>query len=293
MSGTLGKGHKQTPETLAAVVDGLKAGLTPKRAAMRAGISESTYFAWSRAGWDAIEATDENSSEEMSFVVRFALEAEGAISEYVLPLIRRVGEAALKGGPGDWRAAAAILQGRFAHEFSERLKVAQSQRIEVSGSISVDGPYKRRALDKMTVAELDENSEMLHDRIRMALSGEALDEEIAKHERIVAELHEQRDGERHWKTRGRGCFDTSLQSDAVDADFEILKPAGMAHEPKRIRAAAFHAQAPDTAEGSEVVAEPSAIPSVSFPADEPRPTRGFGFNKFGDAINLTDEDLSL
>ena len=240
MAGTSTKGYRQTPEVLGAVVDGLKAGLTPKRAAMRAGISEGTYFAWRRAGWDEIEATSEDSAAEMSFTVTFALQAEAAIAEYMLPLIKRVSEAALNGGRGDWRAAAMILQGRFPHEFSERVAVAQSQRIEVSGTIGVDGPYKRRALDKMTTAELDENSAMLNDRIQTALSGEALDDEISKHERIVAELLEQRDGERHWKTRGRGCFDTSRQLDAVDADFEILKPA-VAHEPKRIRAAVSEA----------------------------------------------------
>ena len=291
MAGTSTKGYRQTPEVLGAVVDGLRAGLTPRRAAMVAGISESTFFKWRADGWDQIEAADKDSDEEMSFVVTFALQAEAAIAEYQLPLIQRVSDAALNGGKGDWRAAAMILQGRFAHEFSERVEVAKSARLEVSGSISVDGPYKRRALDKMTVEELDANSEMLHDGIRTAMSGDALDAEIAKHERITAELYKQRDGERHWRSRSRGCFDTSQQSDAVDADFEILKPGRMAHEPKKIRAAV--SKAPDTAEGSEVVAEPSAIPSVSFPADEPRPTRGFGFNKFGDAINLTDEDLSL
>ena len=290
MSGTATKGHKQTAETLTAVCDGLRAGLTPRRAAMSAGISESTYFAWRRAGLEQIEAASEDSDAEMSFAVQFALGVEASISEYMLPLIKRVSQAALSGGPGDWRAAAMILQGRFPHEFSERVAVAQSQRIEVSGTIGVDGPFKRRALDKMTVAELDENSEMLHDRIRMALSGPALDAEIEKHERITAELYKQREGERHWKGRGRGCFDTSRQ--AVDADFEMLKPAGQAREPLKIRAAALHAQAPDKAEGSEVVAEPSATSHVY---KDPRPT-GFGFNKFGDAINLAeyaDEDLSL
>ena len=314
MAGTSTKGYRQTPEVLGAVVDGLKAGLTPKRAAMRAGISEGTYFAWRRAGWDEIEATSEDSAAEMSFTVTFALQAEAAIAEYMLPLIKRVSEAALQaeaaiaeymlplikrvseaalnGGRGDWRAAAMILQGRFPHEFSERVAVAQSQRIEVSGTIGVDGPYKRRALDKMTTAELDENSAMLNDRIRRstALSGEALDDEISKHERIVAELLEQRDGERHWKTRGRGCFDTSRQLDAVDADFEILKPA-VAHEPKRIRAAV--SEAPDEVGTGVVVPPVPTTPHVGFEVQEERPTRGFGFNKFGDAINLADEDVKL
>ena len=291
MAGTSGKGYKQTPETLAAVVDGLRSGLPPKRAAMIAGISEATYFAWRRAGWDAIEATDENSDEEMSFVVQFALQVEAAISEYMLPLIRRVSEAALSGGKGDWRAAATILQGRFPFEFSERVAVAQSQRVEVSGSIGVDIPYKRRRLDQLTAEELEDDTNLLRDRIHSALSGEGLDKEIEKHEGIVAKLRERREGDREWRTRTRGCFDSGRHLDATDVDYKVMTPTGMAHEPKKIRAAVL--EAPDKAEGSGVVARPSATPSVSFQVDEPRPTTGFGFNKFGDAINLADEDLSL
>ena len=292
MSGTATKGHRQTPEVLGAVCDGLRAGLTPRRAAMSAGIAESTYFAWRRAGWEEIESASEDSEAEMSFVVQFALQAEAAICAYMQPLIQRVSDAAAGRGKGDWRAAHAILAGRFPHEFSERVAVAKSARLEVSGSISVDGPYQRRRLDKMTIQELDENSEMLNDRIRMALSGEALNAEIEKHERITAELYKQREGERHWKDRGRGCFDTSRQ--AVNAEFEILKPGVLAHEPRKIRAAALHAQAPDKAEGSEVVAEPSATLPVYEDPKPTQPTRGIGYDaRTGLAFRFDERETEL
>ena len=70
-----------------------------------------------------------------------------------------------------------------------------------------------------------------------------------------------------------------------------IEPKLIEHEDNEIQAAVL--QAPDTAEGSGVVARPSATPSVSFHVNEEPPARGIGYRADGLAYNLGDEDLSL
>ena len=288
MAGTAGKGHRQTEQVLSAVCDGLKAGLPIKRAAMSAGISEKTFHNWRGDGWHSIERTDQDSDAEMSFVVQFALQTEAAICAYMAPLIQRVSEAALSGGKGDWRAAAMILQGRFPHEFSERLEVAKSQRVEIGGTISHDFSLMR--LQSMSDAELRAELEGTHWSMRSSmLFGDELGEVISYMEDKLSLMRHHYaaktaffpDREDSWRPgSGRGSKAESG-----------IEPKLIEHEDNEIQAAVL--QAPDTAEGSGVVARPSATPSVSFHVNEEPPARGIGYRADGLAYNLGDEDLSL
>ena len=170
----------------------------------------------------------------------------------------------------------------FCGEFSERLEVAKSQRIEVTGGIGIS--YKRREMDKLSNEELQFQIDTIRNRQHEGMSGEALDEAITKYEEIVASLHKQREGDRIWRTRDRGRFDSARQS---DADFEVVTPAGMAHEPKRNRAAVL--EAPVVAEGPVLSPEPSATPSVY---EDPKPT-GIGYDANGLAFRFDERETEL
>ena len=288
MSGTTGKGYKQTPETLAAVVDGLRSGLPPKRAAMVAGISEKTFYTWRRAGWEAIEATDENSDEGMSFVVQFALQVEAALGAYMAPLIKRIAEAAAGRGKGDWRAAHAILAGRFPHEFSERVAVAKSARIEVSGGI--DHSIYSVQLENMTIDELRDESSR-HDAVICAgLVGASLDREITRRETVLADLNKQRDLQ-----RGIGALipgNLTRRPPLELADYEVTGATEFEHESNDVLAAV--SKAPDMADAVELVAPASAnLSHVPLAHDEPRPTRGIGYDQHGLAFRYDDEATQL
>ena len=293
MAGTEGKGHRQTPEVLAQVCDGLRSGLPIKRAAMIAGISEKTFHLWRSAGWGEIERTDEDSDAEMSFVVQFALQAEAAIAEYMRPLIKRIADAALGKGKGDWRAAHAILAGRFPHEFSERVAVAQSQKVEVSGGIGIN--YQRRLYDRMSLVELQDEIDRLWVQEHAGLSGATLDEKIVQHEGVLASLYKSRDQERAIASLPRGKFSTVPQGGRFGSPPLELGASefDQDHENNKICAAVL--QAPDKVGTVEVVATVPAAPSgpMSFEVQEERPARGIGYDQHGLAFRFDDEDLSL
>ena len=177
---------------------------------------------------------------------------------------------------------------RFPDEWSERTHVAKSQKIEVTGGIGI--VYKRREMDKLTTAELQDVIDTIQNRQHQGMGGAALDAEIAKYEGVLASLYEQREGDRKWRSRTRGCHDSGRQLDATDADYVVAVPVGMAHEPKLIQAAV--SQAPDTAGDPVVVPGSPAAPIVR---EEARPS-GIGYSRDGQAINLADygeEDLTL
>ena len=290
MSGTENKTRRQTPEVLAKVCGSLRAGLPIKRAAMGAGISERTFYNWRRQGWALIEETDAESDEALPFVALFALQVESALSDYIKPLIAQIAEAAKGKGRGDWRAAHAILAGRFPHEFSERVAVAKSQKVEVTGGVELI--YRRRELDRMTTDELDAVIERSRIQQYAGLSGEGLDSEITKLESILSGLYKARDQQAHFVSRRkispvihdkRPTPPLSLES------YEVVGVSGFEHAPDEILAA--NQQAPDTTGAAVVVdAAPVTLPEP-VPVAVKRP--GFGYDQHGLAIQLTDEDLSL
>ena len=113
-------------------------------------------------------------------LLRFGLryQVEAALAAYILPLVEGVSDAAKGKGKGDWRAAATLLQGRFPHEFSERVAVAKSQRVEVKGSIEHTHSYLR--LEAMSDTELQAELESVHWAMRSEmLYGDELGDVIA------------------------------------------------------------------------------------------------------------------
>ena len=98
----------------------------------------------------------------MPYVVNFALQVEAALADYILPLVRRISQASEGRGRGDWRAAATLLQGRFPHEFSERVAVAKSQKLEVAGTVSHTHTHALARLEAMTDTELQAELESCH-----------------------------------------------------------------------------------------------------------------------------------
>ena len=232
----------------------------------------------------------------MSFVVQFALQTEAAICAYMAPLIQRVSEAAHGGGKGDWRAAAMILQGRFPHEFSERVAVAKSARIEVSGAI--DHNHYSAQLDKMTIDELRDESERHAAVIYAGLGGPSLDREIEKLERQLVGLCKSRDQEHEIGTRPRGKFSTGPAGSLTRrpplelTDYEVTGATEFEHESNDVLAAV--SKAPDMADAVELVAPASAnLSHAPLAHDEPRPTRGIGYDQNGQAFRFEDEDFGL
>ena len=235
----------------------------------------------------------------MPFTVNFALQVEAALADYIRPLVERISQAAEGKGKGDWRAAATLLQGRFPHEFSERVAVAKSQKVEVAGQISHS--YSDQ-LQRMPLAELEDEMTRLDQQINQTTWGSMRDDQkdawIGHFSAMLAKMKADRDGLSRWL----GDVDWHLRP-GLPVPVEDYQPPRRAlafeHEPVEVQAAAPKA-APAQAGAADVVAAASAAGAgaggMSFEVGAaPRPT-GIGFNRFGDAINLgdyADEDLSL
>ena len=127
---------KQTDATLTAICEALRLGVPSSRAAKSSGISYQTFCTWRTAGWEAIEAAPEDSSEPLSFVVKFAVEVEAALVEFMSPFLARIRDETTGKGKGDWRACRAILEMRFPDEFSEKVRAAQTAKLEISGTVT-------------------------------------------------------------------------------------------------------------------------------------------------------------
>ena len=118
---------KQTEVTLEAICEALRLGVPSSRAAKSAGISYQSFCAWRSAGWAEIEGADEDSSEPLSFVARFAVEVEASLVSFMAPFLERIRDETKGAGKGDWRAARAILEMRFPDEFSEKVHAPRAR----------------------------------------------------------------------------------------------------------------------------------------------------------------------
>ena len=283
MSGTLAKTHRQTEEVMATICQALRSGLPLDRAFRSGGISKTTGHAWRADGWRQIEMADANTSDELSYVARFAVAVEAALIEFMAPLIKRFADGALGKGKGDWRACKELLASRFPDEFSERTHVAKSQRVEIGGTI--EHQHSAMRLQNMTDAELQAELELVHWSLRSSmLYGDELGEVIAYGEQKLSLMRHHYEG----KTAYFPDRETSWRpgSKAVSG----IEPKLIEHEETEILAAVL--KAPEEV-GTGVVVPP--VPTTPHVYEDPRPT-GQGFNRFGNAINLaeyTDEDLSL
>ena len=136
MSGTSTARSKQTQATLDTITESLRMGIPFSRSCKAAGISAQSGHAWRQAGWQEIEEADANSNEAISFVGRFAIAVEGALVEFMGPLVARLRDESTGKGKGDWRAAKELLASRFPNEFSEKTHAAKSARLEIAGDIA-------------------------------------------------------------------------------------------------------------------------------------------------------------
>ena len=187
---------KQTEETLQAICESLKMGLPFDRSCKLAGISKQTGHTWRNSGWSLIEGTPEDSEAPLSFTVRFAVEVEAALRDFMAPLIERIRQGGSGKDKGDWRAAAALLAARFPDEFSEKTHVAKSQRLEVSGELAVKHAHEFQhylSLRNMSHAELMYEIEKTQSQIdHRPLKGEELDAEIDFYEAKLDAMREAR-----------------------------------------------------------------------------------------------------
>ena len=163
-----------------AICDAVPLGLPLKQSCKSAGISERTGRNWRERGWSEIDRADAGADGELSFVARFDIAIEAALVQFMGPLVQRVNDAATgKGGKvgGDWKAAKELLAMRFPDQWSERVAVAKSQRIEVGGTISHD--FSAMRLQSMSDAELRAEMESVHWSMRSSmLYGDELGEVI-------------------------------------------------------------------------------------------------------------------
>ena len=300
MAGTANAWSKQTEETLVQVCDAVRTGLPLARSFKGAGISESTGHAWRSKGWAQIDAADAGEPGEMSFEARFAVSVEAALIQFMEPLVARINAAATGEGrgKGDWKAAKELLASRFPHEWSERVAVAKSQKVEVAGEISHAHTYFDQ-LRRMPMAELEDEMLRLDRQINQTTWGAMKDADktawIQHFEGMLAKMKADRDGLSRWL----GDVNWHLRP-GLPVPVEDCQPPRRAltfeREPVEILAAAK--VAPDEADVAEVVTVASADPSetdgaMSFEVHEERRPRGIGYRKDGLAFRFSDADTTL
>ena len=185
---------KQTEETLQAVCENLRMGILFDRSCKLAGISKQSGHAWRRAGWAEIENEGEGSDADIPFVVRFALETELALGDFMRPLIEKMRAGGEGKAKSDWRAAASLLASRFPHEFSEKVSVAKFQKVELSGELAIQHSHEFAhfmTLRSMSRDELNYEHERLQSQIdNRPVKGEELDADISFTEAKLGAMRE-------------------------------------------------------------------------------------------------------
>ncbi len=259
---------KQRPEVMDQICADLRRGIPFKMACKSAGISETSGHTWRRDGWAAIEAAEEDSDAPVPFVAMFALEVEQAIRDYVAPLIERMRKEADGGGKGDWRAVHAILAARLPDDFSEKVKVAQNQRVEVAGRVEHAHGYAAQ-VRLMTDEELRGEIERLEGQIYAGLSGENLNKMIQKMERRLIAMKEAAANGTHY----------NWNSEHFDAGMWGVRPVSdgwnytSKRPPKVVDLESYevagHVPSSDVSDGEEIafVSAPSLPPSELNPGE--------------------------
>ena len=294
---------KQTDDTLTSVCENLRNGVPFARSCKVSGISESTGHAWRSEGWDQIQQNEDLDSDEvLSFPARFALEVEIAARDFMAPMIEKIRDGAVGKGRGDWRAAHAILNSLFPHEFSEKVATAKSARVEVSGQIDVAHEHGYREflhLRNMTTEELAYEIERVTSRIDLTpVSGAELDGEIAVLETKLNAMKKVRAAGRDWVAHNWIAGREPAVKPAVPAIIDLDE-----YEIKDDPAALEHDAGAPIGEGVVASVQGSATPTN---AGEDRPavrsspapplSAGIAFDvKTGQAYHppVDDGDLSL
>ena len=293
MAGTADRTSRQTPEVLEAVVTGLRTGLPLSRVYRMAGIGERTGRLWREQGWREIDEAGEDADGEMSFKARFAVGVESAMADFMAPLVATINETAKGKGRGKegWKAAKALLEMRFPHEWSERVAVAKSQKVEVAGSIHLTQEAMR--LQAMSDVELQGELESIHWSLRAdMLSGDQLGEVIEyMKDKLSLMRHHYEARTAYFPNRDEAWRPGSGRAKRPVSVNEP-RPVLIEHENDDVEIQAAVLQAPDTA-GDPVVAPGS--PAAAIVREAARPPR-IGYSRDGHAINLAEygeEDLTL
>ena len=288
MSGTRVKmaKSKQSDEVLDTICASLRLGIPFDRSCKAAGISKHSGHNWRRDGWQEIEEHDPDLDEPLGFTARFAIEVESALVTFMAPLVQRVRDAAAGKGAkrADWRAAQTLLASRFPDEWSERVAVAKSQRIEVAGNIGVNvhGFAEFVALRKMTRPELLAKNEQLNSQIdHRPLGGQDLDDEIEFLEAKICAMREARASNRGFTTSNWLVGRPAGRPIAIDlegSEFTEAAPLAIGLEA--------------ASSGNDAVDLPDAAPQIA------RVQKGFGYDRdSGQAIPIyadapVDDDLA-
>jgi len=127
---------KFTPATVSAILAGIRAGLPLRLAAEAAGVSETTFHQWQRGEFPR--------GADRDLKVQFSEQLTRAKGESALRLAGLISRAATD----DWRAAAWMLERRFAKDFArdadlyERLEqLEQAAGIAPTGNVT---PFTNR-----------------------------------------------------------------------------------------------------------------------------------------------------
>ena len=118
-----GRKSKLTPEVQAEIVSSIQVGVYAKTAAAAAGINETTYYEWLQRGREARE--NGRASKYRDFLEEIETADAQAEKQHFNMIVRQA--AGSRTSPGDWKAAAWILERKYPEKYGR--KVAQ----EVSG----------------------------------------------------------------------------------------------------------------------------------------------------------------
>ena len=122
---TPGRPSGLDPVTIETICEGVRLGLPNRDAALRAGVSEATFYSWVRQAREP-DATDE--------LLQFLESLERSQSDLKAILLARVHKA---GTEGHWQAATWMLARKFPKEFGQTVET----KVQHSGSIHT-GPRK-------------------------------------------------------------------------------------------------------------------------------------------------------
>lgn len=145
---------KFTQETVARLLDGIRAGLPIHLACSAAGITETTFYEWQRGEFPY------HAKKELK--QQFSEELTRAKGESALSNINLIKNAALE----DWRAAAWILERRFPQDFGK-------QALEITGADGGPVQIEVSAMQKVILKALEGHPEA---RVEVAEALAALDE---------------------------------------------------------------------------------------------------------------------
>ncbi len=137
---------KLTAEVSEKIVRAIRAGNYPEVAAGHAGIHPATYYRWMERG-----ALEGDAAEDDPYR-RFRSEVDRALSDAEATEVGLIVKAARD---GDWRAAAWLLERRFADRWGRRERLEQVHEVRVPDEASELDQEIERLLEEVAGRERD------------------------------------------------------------------------------------------------------------------------------------------